>query len=595
MITLVQGGLTVHHIRQKVDENGSQRPLTPSLFYFGPESAGHGSSTAKESLLKVPDFNRGISPASTVAYSSKVRGRETASAAPEENTAPIIKRARKSGTANSERNGATSRKVSGPTDVEPVNGNIVHQERNIPAEQPTTVTNGNHEDKMDVDHENTGEGDITMDEVEEALPPLIPTLTSGESKGIQVVPTKITNLLPNSAVLSIDSSGPLNQAVWQPNRSDILVAQSDSFCGRWNLQGKDLQSGSVKPLPSSIFPTDYTGLITAATWDQSGSVLAVATFSEEQGQIYLFEGDNLTLIETLPASQRAVTLLKWHSNGVNLIGISPDVDSGDEGLPGSTILCWNVSHGQEPTEPSVQSLPSSVLAFDLSGHAVEIFAAGTTAMFRCRYHGSHISLDENLKSPQNRPGDEWAFIKTHSSPHGRPSVVVAAAETATLWLPYHNVWEPQTHDGQITGLEVNSAFQHDDPNVLQFSTCSDDGTIKLWETGVDGITCLHSLKFEVPSPIMTLAYSHDGRYLAGAGYIRIQIWDTERDCRLIAQWNADKSEWHGANIQEEDVASRVSINGDGLAMVQHTLSWHGDNKRLALGLGSQIAVVNFHG
>ena len=97
-------------------------------------------------------------------------------------------------------------------------------------------------------------------------------------------------------------------------------------------------------------------------------------------------------------------------------------------------------------------------------------------------------------------------------------------------------------------------------------------------------------------PIMSLSYSANGFYLAGASYNTARIWNAQHSYHLMASWEGSEPEWRGSSIRDDDQASaagRSSINGDGGPVsAHHTLGWHSDSKKLAFGLGSHVAVIN---
>lgn len=583
------------------------------MFFFGPESAGEDDqSYEKEAMLKDADLARGVSPASTVANATK-KLRDTASMTIDEGTPQPAKRGRKPAQSlSADRNGVSARKVSATTDPDAVNGHGPSRpdlasssvgENNI---DESALVNGNHEDRMDVDNEQPASAepaDLPMaDQTEEVLPPLIPTLTRGESRAIQVAPAKVSNLVPSSAILSLESSQNVVKALWQPTDAATLIAQGDKFCGVWNLAGQNLHPDSVKPMPSSLFSSGDIGYVTAAAWNSNGSLFAVATFSEQEGQIHLFDGQELSLLESLPASQRAVTILRWNSSPFRLVGIAPVKEEDGSYLSSSTLLSWSLTQGSIISAPMSLQLPSTI--FDItcgqSSGADEVYAAGEGAVYRCSGF-PEIAIDQQWLSPGGHGRDNWTFIRCEKSSNASPAIIAAAENTASLWAPDRNLIQKHVHDDAITGLEIrprrhpsNGAYRE-----LEFATSSLDGTIKVWQMNQNstGFACLHVLQLEPTLPLMSVSYAPDGFCLAGVSYNIARIWNAEYNYNLMASWEGQEPEWRGSHIRDEDLASaggRSSINGDGVpASPDHALAWHSDSKRLAFGLGSQVAVINF--
>jgi len=615
LVNLVQKGLRYHHLSLTFDENGQQtKTLVPPMFFFGPESApADAIPVQKETLLKGNDLTRGVSPASTVATASRSKPRDAASVAPDELTPQVAKRGRKpTQSLAPDRNGVTARKVSGATEPDAANGNT-HQQPDVTSPQTANeaaddgpMTNGNHDDKMDLDHEPRAESvDVVMEEQSEEPPaPLVPTLVNGVSVEVQAAPAKVTNLAPTSAVLSLNSPQSIRGASWRPAGAETLVAQSDTYCGSWKLAGQSLLPDSVKPLPNSLFPWDEVGTVTTIAWNGEGSVLAVATWSEEESHIHLFEGQDLILIETLPASQKAVTLLKWHSSGCRLVGIASGEDSTltSNGVPTSTLLSWDLSLGPGLSGPSTLALPTEVLDFDCAGGAESnaVYAAGENAVYQCQGL-EEMRISQQWNSPGVHTKEEWTFIRCAQLHSGDNIIITAASETATMWLPGPDLLKENVHAAPLTGLEVRPrghAF-NGSSQAFEFATSSEDGTIKIWQlTNNENVqlSCRYHLRSEPLMPIMSLSYSANGFYLAGASYNTARIWNAQHSYHLMASWEGSEPEWRGSSIRDDDQASaagRSSINGDGGPVsAHHTLGWHSDSKKLAFGLGSHVAVIN---
>jgi len=611
LVSLVQKGLRYHHLSLTVDENGQQtKTLVPSMFFFGPESARPESTSTRPEPLKKENDQRAVSPASTVATNAKHRSREIASNAADEPMPQPAKRGRKPAqSVTAERNGVSARKVSTPTEPDTMNGNGPQQpDATSPSigenvAEDTTMTNGNHEYKMDVDVDAPASSDavdiVMDDQMEETIPPLVPTLSIGQSREIQVAPAKVSNLGPTSAILSLATPQHIVRASWQPADAATLIAQGEAFCGVWNLAGHDLYPDSVKPLPQTLFSPNSVDMVTATAWDPSGSLLAVATHSDQGDQIHLFDGHDLALVESLPASQRAVTMLKWHNSGGRLFGIAPFGDENTESnTSSSTLLSWDLTQGSGAAAPETLQLPSTIFDFDCVQNmgTLDIFAAGEDVVYRCKDSPLGIYQRWTSGNPGNKVG--WTFVRSGRLRETETLVVAAAADTASVWLPSRNILKDGAHNAPITGLDMrrqqppNGVVHH----AIEFATSSEDGSIKTWHVNeeLNELICLHQLRLDPPAPVMCLAYSPDGFCLAGGSYSNTRIWNAQYGYNLMASWEGTEPEWRGSQVRDDDLASaRSSVNDADLHAAYHSLAWHIDSKKLAFSLGSQIAIINF--
>jgi WD40 repeat protein len=158
----------------------------------------------------------------------------------------------------------------------------------------------------------------------------------------------------------------------------------------------------------------------------------------------------------------------------------------------------------------------------------------------------------------------------------------------------------QVHQAFITGLELrpNQAVHPSQTSVHEFATSSMDNTIKVWR--FDSINNKFESLFKVhmglSSPVMTLSYSPDGFYVAGASYDQIKIWKAESGVQPIAHWDGQGSDWHGTTLKlrDQDANGDVRSTSDGQLEfdADHSLNWDADSKKLAFGLGNQVSTLH---
>ncbi|KIW49326.1 hypothetical protein, variant 1 [Exophiala xenobiotica] len=606
LVHLVQKGLRYHHLSLTIDENGRpSKQLNPSMFFFGPESNEPPPELREESIPAA-------SPAPSSTTAPKLCRESVPNGLPETLAHPASKRSRKTA-AGSDRNGGVARKSSGAAhqvglDVDMTNG---HPPSVTDARSPSATEGGVDEhgpmangDRMDVDEESLTADQPNHDIKSEAVPPLIHTLSNGASVGIQVAPAKVANLAPSTTYLQIQDIVPspeaksLTRVSWRPTDNNIVTAIGDNFCGTWNLASDSKQQPPFQELLESSTST----LVSAVAWEPSGEMLAIATYSNQSGQIHLFDGQELALMESLPASQRAITSLRWQSQGLRLLGIAP-YDSESSGSPqhsGSSILLWDLSRSPNFTGPLSVSVPEVLVDMDCAlfdGNGI-VCATGQRAVYHCQAF-SDLVLQQKWMSDATE-GDQWTFVRCAWHEPSSATLVTASADTGSLWMPVQNVFKKGAHEAAITGLELRPRQPGTGPSMKQeFATSSMDGTVKVWvlDPESNAIVSIRKLIIGNASPIMTLSYSPDGFCMTGASYDTIRIWNAEHNYHHMATWKGEEESWNGARLRDDDMMSiggASSINGDGLqASADHSLSWDADSKKLAFGLGVQVAVIDF--
>ena len=566
------------------------------MFFFGPESE-RAIPEPRKPDLRPSSSHRAPSPENTLIVPQKRIGENGPNSVSEGTPQPTSKRSRKTTKEpTAERNGSTVRKPSatmpvGPPsgmDVDAVNGHPPSlQDARSPSggpgfdEGPNAVNGVRLEDHMDVDSDVEQLGAAPI----EVVPPLIPTLTNGESIGVQVAPAKIADLGPSTTILNAYDNKQLSQASWKPQDQNVVTARGDTICGIWHTKyGKSDFQELVSAQPGD------GNVVTAMAWEPSGTMLAVATCSQNGGELHLYDGQEFGLLETLPAAQRAIIKLQWHRRGRRLVGLAPF----DEQNMASSIALWDLSDPSSNLGPMSLPVPETLEDVDCvlaegNGFA---FAAGGEAVYQCRAF-NELEVEQKYSSfPGN---DKWSFVKCSWRSQHDTLLVAASSETGRIWLPDRDL-KKDAHQAAITGLQIRpqALFGYHALSTTEFATSSEDGTIKIWQydRATNSVNRISKLTLGFPQLLKTLSYSPDGFCLAGGSYGTVRIWNAEHGYNQMANWEGDNSLWKGNSLKDDDLVSNgamSSVNGEGTgSSVDHSLSWDSDSKRLAFALGSQV-------
>jgi WD40 repeat protein len=586
------------------------------MFFFGPDSERPAPEPQEETVPSAPSPNDlGLAP-------SKQFRDLTVNGVPERNLAaspaqPAPKRGRKAA-ASAERNGSATRKPSASAnratnaatmDVDMVNGHVppLTDARSPSATEPGPDDTAHHvngirpDERMDIDEDVPGADQQHQEQLVESIPPIVHTLTTGESVGIQVAPAKVTDLAHSAKILNLpalanrENSPAVTRICWQPGDRKVVAMIGEDFSGLWQLT--DGATAAANPQFRELVNSKLTSAI---SWQPQGETLAVATYSDQSGDITLFDGEEFALTEQLTASQRAITCFLWHQSSHHLFGIAPynseETNGGSHG--GSSIVRWNLADLPDTPETATITVPEILMdmcgAFQ-SGVGV-ICAVGQHAIYCCRT-SPDFEIEQRWASASGGI-DQWTIVRCDWRAGTGLFLVAASAENGTIWLPAQNVFKRSAHDGPITGLELRPRpASFSSSSKLEFATSSMDGTIKIWRLDEESRSIFSVCKVIIGhgSPIMALAYSPDGFCLAGASYDTVKIWNAEHGHNHMATWKDEQNSWSGARLRDDDMMSlggRSSINGDTPpTTADHALAWASDSRTLGFGLGSQVSSV----
>lgn len=551
------------------------------------------------------------------------RKRETDSNSVSDQTAQPAKRSRKTGPNASDRNGTGTRKTSAAMssseksnamEVDMINGHAV-QSRNIRSRSASeiqhddNVMNGNNTDtrmEMDADVPTPGattNEPVVHERIDDTMPPLIHTLTNGDSIGVQVAPAKVANLSPSTSILSMSEDPHVTKIGWRPGDKSILITSGQRTCAVWRLAGANLRENGHAPGYLKYQVPAGRNLISGFAWQPTGRNVAVATClnpsvekseDEVEGSLHIFD-DEMKFIESLPSPVGPLTTLKSPPSGSLIVGLASNFEPASGHDVSSTIAVWNISDSHLALSPATLTLPETLIDIDTvhKSNTVGIYAAGGHTIYHCTGYPD-LKL-ENKWSMSTSENDTWSLVRCLTRSNDTDFVVAASGDTSRIWLPNIGATRREAHTAPITGLEIRPRLFDYGPmgTPPEFATSSIDGNVIVWQcdTATKDINLMYRLNMDQFSSIMSISYSPDGFCLAGASYGDVDIWNAEHGYNLMASWQAEESEWAGASMKEEDTQSRMSsIHGDAAFNgAEHRLAWDADSKKLAFALGSQVS------
>lgn len=445
-----------------------------------------------------------------------------------------------------------------------------------------TESNG---DSMEVDAETEsrdspapdpvdGDGDVSMG-AEEV--PQEPTLATGTSVGVQISPAKAADLAPDTACLDLPDH--VVNIAWRPQDSTMLVAAGESVCSLWKL------SLSSPPVQKTILDVKDASesYISAVAWNGSGSKLAVASMRHMNASISMYneEGNVADLLPDLP---RMISGLYWAEEAPLLAIVASDERS-------SELALWD-DRRKPDVYPPPQIIDGHIYGLAWAGPS-ELYACGHGHVYQCRVD-DNIHLTNTFKS---RTGDEaWTFIRCIQTAQG-PVTVVASSESASIWIPTHDVLIENAHQEPITAIDIRPqpVAQRRSASIsgksqITIASYSVDCTVNVWQVDLDSSKepeRIHRFRLGADIPALAGGFSSDGYALGAVSKDRLFIWDAERGGEPIASWTAPSLDATNETVKEEADQTNGQ-NGHATPATDRALSWDHDGKKLAFGFGKKV-------
>ncbi|KAK7921192.1 hypothetical protein PG985_009214 [Apiospora marii] len=335
--------------------------------------------------------------------------------------------------------------------------------------------------------------------------------------------------------------------VWTVSRVTTTLAEQDPASDR------HVTNGDVSPPFHSLIEDDMTAtsMVTAMAWNGDGSVIAIATDSAEKGRISLWSSDG-THIQHFEVPESPIIKLKWNPNNAAILAVVPE--------KGGTLV---TIYGATTSNTISYSLPNH----DLNADPVDV--AWT----------SEFEFPTLRRRFDAREGDNLLQVQ-----YDRNSSLAATCGEkgfVDIWDASSKRREIKAHDGMISALAWQPLAGSSPEDERLLASGGVDGAIFVWNalSGDGKPKC----QMTMDSPIVALAFTPDGAFIAGATNERILIWKVGDHSIPRASWSRSP---HPGWLSPR-------INADSEDEDEHCLCWDSTGQKLAYGVNHRLAVINF--
>ncbi|KAI8964774.1 WD40 repeat-like protein [Daldinia sp. FL1419] len=365
---------------------------------------------------------------------------------------------------------------------------------------------------------------------------------------------------------------------WHPRDPTILAAAgTDALARIWNVaRGATTDPtfnghvNGVAPNFHSLVEDDIkpTATVTAMAWNWDGTTIAIAIDSESKARIDLWthEGAHLHRFEV---AEPPVFKLRWNPNNTAILGIAPDNG-------GALITIYHAS--------STNTLTYSLPRHDLDSEPLdaawisesEFLIGGGDLLMALRCVNGEVIETRKFDT---REGDTLTQVQFD----WRTSLVATCGEKGfvDIWDSNGKRREIEAHYDAVTVLAWQPLQQAPSGDERLLASGGEDGAIFIWNAlALDGKA---KCSMTMGSPIVSMSFTPDGAFIAVATIERILIWKVG-DCSIPrASWSrAPHPGWLSPRMNSE------SEKED-----EHCLEWDATGHKLAYGVNSRLAIINF--
>ncbi|CAK7230861.1 hypothetical protein SCUCBS95973_007717, partial [Sporothrix curviconia] len=409
-----------------------------------------------------------------------------------------------------------------------------------------------------------------VDKVEELAP---------ETTFLRLAPDQVANA---SSVAESQQPGHENPIVlhceWNPSNPSVLAAAgTDALARIWTISRVASSTEAVadhvngisnpyKDLVEEDGPPQAT--VTAMAWNPEGTTIALATEASNKARVSIWSPDG-TLLHQYNVREPPVIKLRWNPNGTSILGIAP------EGA-GTLVTVFS----------AVTSNMASYLLkdHDLGGDPLD--AAWTTESEFLLCGGDLLAAfrvtDSGIAEARtfNTNKDEH-FTMIQYDAISRIAATASERGVIDLWDESGERRAISAHIGLITSLAWQPLQTPGPSDERLLASGGEDGAISIWNARIPDSKPKCSMTMDLP--VMALAFTPDGAFIAGATPERILIWKVGDHAIPRASWRrAPHPGWHSPKLNNE------SDDED-----THCLCWDSTGQKLAYGVNNRLAVVNF--
>ncbi|KAI2632081.1 WD40 repeat-like protein [Hypoxylon sp. NC1633] len=390
---------------------------------------------------------------------------------------------------------------------------------------------------------------------------------------------------PTTALARMNGEGApvLMHCQWHPRDPTILAAAgTDALARIWNVSRGATTDPASEGHVNGVAPNFRTlveddiqprATVTAMAWNEDGSVIAVATDSESKARINLWTRDG-THLERFEVPEPPVIKLRWNPNNGAILGIAPD--------NGGTLITVYRAYTPNSMTYFLPRHDLSLEPLDATWTSdSEILVCGGDLLMALKCANGEIT---EMKKFETREGDGLTQIQFDKT----TSLAATCNERGfvDIWDQSGKRREIEAHCDAVTALAWQPLTQRQQQQLAPgeerlLASGGEDGAICIWNVlSPDGKA---KCSMTMGLPIVALAFTPDGAFIAGATSERILIWKVGDHSIPRASWSrAPHPGWLSPRMNPE------SDEED-----EHCLGWDATGHKLAYGVNSRLAIINF--
>jgi len=373
---------------------------------------------------------------------------------------------------------------------------------------------------------------------------------------------------------------------WNPKDPSVLAAAGSGALARiWSVSraptsDSDPHHDHVPSNGLSLLEPDapLSTVVSQLAWTSDGNSVALVAESGGQTAILVCASDG-GMLQTFDSAAEQVIKLLWNKSNTALLAISPSPDEN-----GAIITVYqNFPNG---TSQSLSVLSYTLPDHDINAAPLDASWSSDVEFIICggNFLATLFCAEDKIvqvRKFETKPDD--ALRSVLYDWHSELTATGSETGILDLWDTNGRRRSIQAHQGAITSMEwqpLTGPANSDDERLI--ATGGEDCAILIWNARMP--ESKQRCFLTMTSPIVRLAFTPDGAFIAGASASQVLIWKVSSPTFPRASWRRKSHPgWESprtASDSDEEYA-------------EHCLCWDANGQKLAYGSNSRLAIINW--
>lgn len=387
-----------------------------------------------------------------------------------------------------------------------------------------------------------------------------------------------TETAPSPSPAGSENTPILLQCEWNPKDPSILAAAgTDALARVWTVSratATDHGQHHVSPHAHALLDPESpkTTTVTALAWTSDGASIAVASdCGGARAAIHLWSAGG-ELVQALDVSEPPIVKLLWNPSNTALLAISP------ENKVDTLVTVHSIGSNKSLWYPLPGHSLDTGLDATWTGDSEFLICGG--GIFECLSLGE--TAIQRTRKFETKEDDHFAQVLFDP----RSQLVATSSDKGVLdlWDESGQRRSISAHQGSITTMAWQPLLpdQSGPEDERLIATGGEDGAILIWNARKP--ESKPKCFFTMDLPVVRLAFTPDGAFIAGATPRSVLIWKVDSHSVPRAIWRPSKDE-----------LENLKSNQDSEEEDEHCLCWDKDGQKLAYGANSRLAIISFSG